>query len=332
MIFFVNKNRKFKTLLILSFLFGFYANVNSGFLGSFFPLRGIFNTKIFKGLFKRKKVWSSKKLISNPVFLAASGGIILCAGFVFWFYVRGDGLDSNSIEMRKISRICYYGRVDDMERILDEGFNVNTVGEFGVSALHKACSMGRHDIVRLLVRRGANIDLADVAGRTPVHIFSSKGRDYVDAVEFLVDNGASIYKVDLFGRTPLHLALYHSYFRTVKFLVENGADVNIVDQRGKSCLDLAKEKCDQEFLKSVFKIRDGQSDKKTHVTGSDARIPDDNCSICLENLKSLAAVKDNGEICRTKCNHYFHKDCINAWLIENETCPNCRARQNKRFY
>ncbi len=45
---------------------------------------------------------------------------------------------------------------------------------------------------------------------------------------------------------------------------------------------------------------------------------DEKCSICLENLK------DN--LKKTRCNHMFHKDCINEWVIPNSknTCPLCR--------
>lgn len=46
------------------------------------------------------------------------------------------------------------------------------------------------------------------------------------------------------------------------------------------------------------------------------------CSICLDNL----IVKK--EIKLLNCLHKFHKDCVNKWLEENDTCPLCRTRQN----
>lgn len=45
------------------------------------------------------------------------------------------------------------------------------------------------------------------------------------------------------------------------------------------------------------------------------------CSICL------AEYKDGDEICwshNEKCNHFFHKTCIQTWLLTNEECPCCR--------
>ena len=44
------------------------------------------------------------------------------------------------------------------------------------------------------------------------------------------------------------------------------------------------------------------------------------CSICLMDVE-----KDN-EIFKIKCNHVFHKDCLEKWLEEyNYLCPICRT-------
>ncbi|KAL3642454.1 hypothetical protein CASFOL_013269 [Castilleja foliolosa] len=44
------------------------------------------------------------------------------------------------------------------------------------------------------------------------------------------------------------------------------------------------------------------------------------CAVCLEGYKS-------GEKCRVlpKCNHIFHCECIDSWLLKNGACPVCRA-------
>lgn len=48
------------------------------------------------------------------------------------------------------------------------------------------------------------------------------------------------------------------------------------------------------------------------------------CSICLENL-SLDSQNILGHYKRIlKCEHVFHKKCIDTWIQENETCPICR--------
>lgn len=43
------------------------------------------------------------------------------------------------------------------------------------------------------------------------------------------------------------------------------------------------------------------------------------CSICMEDYQI------NDYIKKMKCvgEHWFHRECINQWLVENRTCPNC---------
>lgn len=41
------------------------------------------------------------------------------------------------------------------------------------------------------------------------------------------------------------------------------------------------------------------------------------CAICLDD------VEDNS--LKTKCNHLFHKGCIQDWIKKHNNCPMCRA-------
>ena len=41
------------------------------------------------------------------------------------------------------------------------------------------------------------------------------------------------------------------------------------------------------------------------------------CSICLESFDTKNTIVLN-------CNHYFHRECINEWLLINNSCPICR--------
>ena len=40
------------------------------------------------------------------------------------------------------------------------------------------------------------------------------------------------------------------------------------------------------------------------------------CIICLD--------KNKKNLIKTKCNHYYHKECIKKWCEISNTCPACR--------
>jgi len=50
---------------------------------------------------------------------------------------------------------------------LEVGGDVNAVNEMGLTAVHGAANRGSDDIIELLARRGARLDIADKEGRTP---------------------------------------------------------------------------------------------------------------------------------------------------------------------
>ena len=44
------------------------------------------------------------------------------------------------------------------------------------------------------------------------------------------------------------------------------------------------------------------------------------CPICLEPISRNKKI--------LKCNHAFHKSCVNTWLQRHDTCPMCRCLIN----
>ena len=50
---------------------------------------------------------------------------------------------------------------------------------------------------------------------------------------------------------------------------------------------------------------------------------EDICSICLEKF-IIEDVENNDEIIGLKCNHMFHKKCVEPWILKNRNCPLCK--------
>jgi len=63
------------------------------------------------------------------------------------------------------------------------------------------------------------------------------------------------------------------------------------------------------------------------AAASETNLPEDlyDCTICYDKIQP-------NNFSTTKCNHYFCKTCLDAWLALNTTCPMCRTVIRERIY
>lgn len=113
-----------------------------------------------------------------------------------------------------------------VKKALEKDFDVNEeVNEDGLSALHVACEAGDHpEMVALLLSYGADVNLEDEEGYTPLHYASMNGHD--DAVQTLIEAGANLEMGDGFDRTPLTVAVLEWRFDVIRKLILAGAVVD----------------------------------------------------------------------------------------------------------
>lgn len=69
--------------------------------------------------------------------------------------------------------------------------------------LHNACSYGHYEVTELLVKHGANVNVADLWKFTPLHEAAAKGK--YEIVKLLIKHGADPTKKNRDGSTPLDL-------------------------------------------------------------------------------------------------------------------------------
>ncbi|MEE6496853.1 hypothetical protein FKM82_002507 [Ascaphus truei] len=73
-------------------------------------------------------------------------------------------------------------------------------------------------------------------------------------------------------------------------------------------------------LKAEAKAAIGQLQLRTLKQGDKELGPDaDSCAVCIDTYKPNDVVRI------LTCNHFFHKNCIDPWLLDHRTCPMCKC-------
>lgn len=101
--------------------------------------------------------------------------------------------------------------------------SVNVKDKEGYSPLHYAAEAGHADIVRILLERGADADLATDTGFTALCLAAKGGHESI--VRLMANAGGNIERADLaYGCTPLLWAVQNGGADVTRFLCEKGAD------------------------------------------------------------------------------------------------------------
>ena len=147
-------------------------------------------------------------------------------------------LDANSEKL--------FTAVDDndvaaLDEVLAKGVDVNGKDSEGYTALMKAALAGHPDIVRALIKAGADVEAKTTAsGATALMIAAEEGQ--TEAVQALLESpGIKKDAQDTDGWTALMLAASEGHTNTVKALLDKGADANAVDNDQKTALMYASE-------------------------------------------------------------------------------------------
>ena len=107
----------------------------------------------------------------------------------------------------------------------------------GETAMHIVTQRRDTVWIRFLAQRGANPNIADKNGVTPLQLAAALG--YVEGIEALINAGARVDVTNSAGETPLMAAVHRRDAAMVRLLLSNGASPDRRDNSGRSARDYA---------------------------------------------------------------------------------------------
>ena len=160
-------------------------------------------------------------------------------------------------------------RVDIIKALLDHGARVDvpltrpmpgrsgmdsgdtTLGP-GSTALMRAARAGDHEVMQMLLARGADPKLTTKDGNNVLMLAAGVGyrdkntkgseSDALEAVKVALAAGLDLHEKNGKGETALHGAASRGADTIIQYLLEKGADINLVSNQGYTPLDVAMGK------------------------------------------------------------------------------------------
>jgi len=124
------------------------------------------------------------------------------------------------------------------EKLLDYGVAIDVGDDTNWTPLHVAAFRHREDIVRLLIARGANLDIQTTdSHKTALFLATQLMQNTEQTTEvaaLLLENGASPNIQNTEGLTPLHNVVEHGQKGLMTLLLQNGADALITNNDGET--------------------------------------------------------------------------------------------------
>jgi FOG: Ankyrin repeat len=162
---------------------------------------------------------------------------------------------------KSISLILTEGNLEELKKYIGNGADVN--GEYdGKSLLHFAidnCENNYSEIIEFLINSGANINSCEsYLKETPLHRLCARAKPRIEIIKSLLDRGANVNIENVSGKTPIFYCNFNFSLELLDLLVKHGADINHKDKYKNTILhddflDYNTENF-EEFIKELISL------------------------------------------------------------------------------
>ncbi|CAJ0941197.1 unnamed protein product, partial [Mesorhabditis belari] len=188
------------------------------------------------------------------------------------------------------------GHVSSAQLLLEAGFHPNALYFDGPEITLLTPNDDYYvELLELLLRFGANPNVLDRKGLSPLMIAAKRGERGRKAIEILLEHGADINQQGSSRsdfRTALHYAVLSGSLSLVRFMIEKGADVQLPCEYDKpSILDIAVLKDDPALIREIVSKGADPNRVYTYI-GSALHLAA--CSILTFQKEILTILLENG--------------------------------------
>lgn len=181
-----------------------------------------------------------------------------------------------------MSLIDYIANNDDesIRYSIEQGIiDVDGKNSIGNTNLMIACFFGNLNVVKYLVKHGADLNMQNDYGHTCFHWASRSG--HLEIVEYLLKTDKIfIDHVDNYGCTALYFACQNNRLNVAVYLVNNGARIDVKNGKGHNILCDAKKTNHVEIVEYLTLIEFENTTLYNFIESNDLI----NFSAALENL------------------------------------------------
>jgi ankyrin repeat protein len=157
--------------------------------------------------------------------------------WLLFTYLADNGADLSVININGRPLISYaamYAGPEEISMLIKQGISVHSL-YYGTTPLFSVYNPHAAEKARVLIDAGADVNFKSENKSRPTPIFSYlyNSYDYEDILKLLINEGADIEVRNNDGNTPLLAAIFPN---TAIILINSGADINVKNNEGDTCL------------------------------------------------------------------------------------------------